>query len=263
MEAFERLIDELHLEDLRNELHPSIFDDNEGYDMLIVRLPVIGTELKVKSLGFVLTKEGSYLYNRDARRFESIGGRFEGPHEVIDTQVDHMLKGYMHYQDLVGDMEERLYGDRNMETFMTEWLGLKRDLLRIERVLLRTSTVMKEVNDFYAHTEGFPQNSYIDIDEHIDRVARSAALQLSKLDYLYSFYNARTNDKMNKMIYILTIISAIFLPMNLVVGFFGMNTSGLPFAEGSSGTLDAVLLMLLLVMATSAVILLWRKRVEK
>ena len=43
MERLEQLIDALHLEDLRNDLHPSIFDENETYDMLIVRLPVTVT----------------------------------------------------------------------------------------------------------------------------------------------------------------------------------------------------------------------------
>ena len=92
---------------------------------------------------------------------------------------------------------------------------------------------------------------------------RSAALQLTKLDYLYNFYNVRTNEKMNRLIYLLTIISAVFLPLNLAVGFFGMNTGGLPFTEGSSGTLNAVLLMGSLILMTSAVFYLWRSRVEK
>jgi len=87
-------------------------------------------------------------------------------------------------------------------------------------------------------------------------------LQLSKLDYLYSFYNAKSNDKMNRMIYLLTIISAVFLPLNLVVGFFGMNTSGLPFADGKFGTYNAIMIMVSLVIITSSVVYFWRKRVE-
>jgi magnesium transporter len=49
---------------------------------------------------------------------------------------------------------------------------------------------------------------------------------------------------MNRSIYILTIISVIFLPLNLVVGFFGMNTGGLPF-QHAMGTMDAFISMIL------------------
>lgn len=54
MEHFEQFLDELHLLDLQNETHPSIFDENEGYDVLIVRLPVVGEKLEAQSIGFIL-----------------------------------------------------------------------------------------------------------------------------------------------------------------------------------------------------------------
>ncbi len=263
MERLEQLIDTLHLKDLRNDLHPSIFDENETYDMLIVRLPVIAKELQVISLGFVIMPEKSYFYNREGKKFELLDNRFEGPYKLIDKTTDQMLRSFTRYQELIADMEENLYADKAANDFMTEWLGLKRDILRIERVLIRALQIMREVIDAYQETSGFPINSYADLHEHIDRTMRSAALQLSKLDYLYNFYNVRTNEKMNRLIYMLTIISAIFLPLNLAVGFFGMNTSGLPFTEGSSGTLNAVLLMGSLILLTSAIFYLWRGRVEK
>jgi len=263
MEDLEQMIDRLHLEDLRNDVHPSVFDENEAYDMMIIRLPLIKEELEVLSLGFVLTPQRSYFYNREEQRFNLLEGRFEGPYRIIDKLADSLLKSFAKYQELTADMEEALYTDRATEGFMTTWLGFKRDILRIERILLRTSGTLKEVIAFYESTESFPINSYIDLEEHVDRTLRSATLQLSKLDYLYNFYSARTNERMNRLIYALTIISAIFLPLNLVVGFFGMNTSGLPFAGGAHGTLGAVALMMSLMVATSAVIYLWKAKNEK
>lgn len=66
------------------------------------------------------------------------------------------------------------------------------------------------------------------------------------------------------MIYILTIISAVFLPLNLVVGFFGMNTSGLPFTDSeTNGTLNVVYLMSSLSLLTFVSALLWYKKTKK
>ena len=117
--------------------------------------------------------------------------------------------------------------------------------------------------DHYEEVNDFPMNHYVYIHEHCERIVRSASLQLSKLDYLYSFYNTRTNEKMNRLIFLLTIISAIFLPLNLIVGFFGMNTSSLPFTEGTGGTLNAIFFMGLLMAITALLVFVWRRNIEK
>jgi magnesium transporter len=65
---------------------------------------------------------------------------------------------------------------------------------------------------------------------------------------------------MNRIIYILTIISAIFLPLNLVVGFFGMNTTSLPFTKHAGGTYNVVLIMIFLGILTSFGVYKWYKR---
>jgi magnesium transporter len=262
MKNIEEVIDTLHLEDLRNEIHPSFFDENEEYDMLIVRLPIIAETLKIGSYGFILTAERSYYYDKQEQEFKELASRFEGPHKFLNKLTDKLLKSFQKYQDSVSDMEEVLYDDHATHDFMTQWLGLKRDILRIERILLRTAGTMSDFIEYYADNDTFPMNAYVDLHEHIERTHRSATLHLSKLDYIYNFYNARTNEKMNKMVYLLTIISAIFLPLNLVVGFFGMNTSGLPFAGGDFGTLSAVILMISLMLTTSLVVYIWRKKVE-
>lgn len=262
MQHVEHLVDTFHLEDLQNDLHPSIFDENDAYDMLIVRLPVITEKLEAISLGFIITKESSYLFNTVNKRLEEMGSRFEGPHKKIDIILDKLLKSFHAYQDQISDMEERLYENTVKTDFMTQWLTLKRDILRIERIMHRTAAVMKDTINYYETDKSFPMNHYIDIHEHCERILRSATLQLSKLDYLYNFYNTRNNEKMNRLIFILTIISAVFLPLNLIVGFFGMNTSGLPFTKGADGTLSVVVGLILLVVITSAGVLLWRRKIE-
>jgi len=262
MQQVEQLVDKFHLEDLQNDLHPSIFDENDDYDMLIVRLPVIAEKLEAISLGFIITKDGSYLFNPAKRRLEALESRFEGPHNKIDILLDHLLKSFHAYQDQISDMEETLYDDKVKTNFMTQWLTLKRDILRIERIMHRTSSVMQDMINYYETDGSFPMNHYIDIHEHCERILRSATLQLSKLDYLYNFYNTRTNDKMNRLIFLLTIISAVFLPLNLIVGFFGMNTSGLPFTKGADGTLNVVVGLVLLIVITSLAVLLWRRKFE-
>jgi magnesium transporter len=263
MQNVETLLDSLHLEDLNNESHPSIFDDNENYNMLIVRLPILDQQQSSKSFGFIFTDEQSYFFDRDKKEFREFDNRFTSAYKIIDKAVDRAIKSFAKYQELVSDLEENLYANKTDTNFLNSWLEIKLEILRVERILTRTTNIMDEFINFYKDLDEFPINKFFDIHEHLDRVMRSATLQLSKLDYLYNFYNAKSNEKMNKMIYVLTIISAVFLPLNLVVGFFGMNTSGLPFSTGENGTYFAISIMLFLALGATVVFKLWRKKVEK
>jgi len=64
----------------------------------------------------------------------------------------------------------------------------------------------------------------------------------------------RTNDIMRA----LTVLTAIFLPLNLVTGFFGMNFEGLPLIHSAKGFWIVFFVMLGLGVGMS--IYFWRKR---
>jgi Mg2+ and Co2+ transporter CorA len=64
----------------------------------------------------------------------------------------------------------------------------------------------------------------------------------------------RTNDIMRT----LTVLTAIFLPLNLVTGFFGMNFDGLPLIHSSVGVWMASAMMLVIALGLGAYF--WRKR---
>lgn len=188
---------------------------------------------------------------------------FLGPHQIIDQMTNSLLKSFEKYRSTILDIEEQLYVNSKINSFMSDWLSLKRDILYIQRILTRTSEVLSEMIQHYQEGTNFPVNSYIDVHEHMERILNSATLQLSKLDYLYSFYSAKSNDQMNRMIYILTIISAVLLPLNLLVGFFGMNTSGLPLtSEEDMGTLNVVFVMSALIILTFITVLIWHKKTQ-
>jgi magnesium transporter len=64
--------------------------------------------------------------------------------------------------------------------------------------------------------------------------------------------------------YLLTVISAIFLPLTLVTGIFGMNTGGLPFTDDPNGTLKVLGLSLFLeLLFLVPFFLINRRKIEK
>jgi Mg2+ and Co2+ transporter CorA len=97
-----------------------------------------------------------------------------------------------------------------------------------------------------------------DILEHIERVAhhvrRLEQSAETTVQMHFSIQGSRTNDIMRT----LTVITAIFLPLNLITGFFGMNFDALPLIHQQRGLLWAVGAMI--VVASGLALFFWRKR---
>ena len=97
-----------------------------------------------------------------------------------------------------------------------------------------------------------------DVLEHIERVihhvrrmeqSAEAAVQMH-----FSAQSHRTNDIMRT----LTALTAVFLPLNLITGFFGMNFEFLPIIHSPTGFWWTFSLMILVVVVVVSVF--WRKR---
>jgi Mg2+ and Co2+ transporter CorA len=97
-----------------------------------------------------------------------------------------------------------------------------------------------------------------DVLEHIERVIhhvrRMGQSAESAVQMHFSAQSNRTNDIMRT----LTALTAVFLPLNLITGFFGMNFEFLPVIHSASGFWWVFGLMLLLVVVVVSVF--WRKR---
>jgi Mg2+ and Co2+ transporter CorA len=97
-----------------------------------------------------------------------------------------------------------------------------------------------------------------DVLEHIERVVhhvrRLEQSAETTVQMHFSVQGSRTNDIMRT----LTVLTAIFLPLNLITGFFGMNFDALPLIHQQRGLWWAIGLMVLI--AISLALLFWRKR---
>ncbi len=259
MADVKEFLDKFHIEDLQNPKHPSVFTSEDAYDLFILRLPLlVEDELKVESFGFVITGDCSYHYDKKSDTFIPFADKYMQLHRMLDREVDQLMEDIIGYDEAVASMEDRLYDNALGHDYMEHWFGMKKNVARMERVLFRSLGVLKRKIHFYEADSEFPRTSFHDLVEHVDRAHRDSTILVAKLDNIYSFYNTRTSEKINSAVYYLTIISAIFLPLNLVVGFFGMNTSGLPYTSGSDGTSSVVFLMLFAIAMTLGIVYIWK-----
>ncbi len=97
-----------------------------------------------------------------------------------------------------------------------------------------------------------------DVLEHIERVLSHVRRLESSSETAVQMHFSEQSNRTNNIMRALTVLTAIFLPLNLVTGFFGMNFEGLPLIHSAKGFWVVFLLMLGLGVGMS--IFFWRKR---
>ena len=97
-----------------------------------------------------------------------------------------------------------------------------------------------------------------DVMEHIDRVLHHARRLEQSAETAVQIHFSAQGHRTNDIMRTLTALTAIFLPLNLFTGFFGMNFEHLPLIHSSAGLWIAVALLLALALGVGVVF--WRRR---
>ncbi|MDB5945981.1 MAG: corA [Ramlibacter sp.] len=97
-----------------------------------------------------------------------------------------------------------------------------------------------------------------DVIEHIQRVVHHVRRMEQGAESAVQIHFSAQSHRTNEIMRVLTALTAVFLPLNLVTGFFGMNFEFLPLIH-SDQAMWGILLMMLAI-ALVVVLVFWRKR---
>jgi Mg2+ and Co2+ transporter CorA len=97
-----------------------------------------------------------------------------------------------------------------------------------------------------------------DVLEHIERVLSHVRRLEESSEAAVQMHFSALGHRTNQIMRTLTVLTAVFLPLNLITGFFGMNFEFMPLIHTSIGFWIAVLLML--AVGGGLAWLFWRKR---
>jgi magnesium transporter len=233
-------LNKFFMHDIENKEHPSDFEVEDEYGILILRLPFIKDDkVEIVSYAFLINEDDVFLYDRKKGEFERLGD-FMDLHKFLDVRVDKILAKLNKFHIQIAKREDELYEGKFNRDFANEWLKLKKELVLIERLMGHGLIAFERFLKFYkSKVDNF---AFKDLEEHFQRALRFSKNAIEKLDYLYEFFRAKQDEKMNKIMFILTIVSGIFLPLSMVASFFGMNTGGLPLVNDPYGTIKAVVI---------------------
>ncbi|MBF7048523.1 hypothetical protein IY972_03165 [Campylobacter volucris] len=122
--------------------------------------------------------------------------------------------------------------NKRVKNFLIKYFMLKVKLGKSHKFV---SSILESCKICYSK-QHFLKKNLKTILINLGNLERNIKENITRLESIYAYINTVRNEKINKNIYFLSIMSAIFLPLNLIVGFFGMNTKNLFLSENDYGT---------------------------
>jgi len=191
------------------------------------------------------------------------------PEDLMLRLVNGMVDRYL---DLRQPLTERL--DRWQRELLDrrrpfdDWgalLDARIELRRLENLCEEQRDAVQELRDAYLDETPEAQHNdahlvrVADVIEHIERVLSHAGRLENSIETAVQLHFSATQHRTNQIMRMLTVITAVFAPLTLVAGLWGMNFERIPLAQHPQGFVLIVATMAIL--AVMLLILLWVRRV--
>jgi len=158
-------------------------------------------------------------------------------HQVLDELIDLYVPIVDDFDNAINDIEERIFRSQtSSNAILEEILELKRSVARLRR------TTSKQLDVLYRISRGeFPliENMHLpfyrDVYDHLQRVSDMAESYRELIGGLLDIQFNVVNNRTNEVVKVLTIFSAIMLPLSVIAGIYGMNFDYMPELHTQNG----------------------------
>jgi magnesium transporter len=152
--------------------------------------------------------------------------------------------------DTLDELETAVFSRRTAHTLSTIF-AVKRAVLHLRRIINPQREVLNKLaRDNYNVIDPQDRVFFRDVYDHLVRLVDLNETLRDLTSGALDTYLSVTSNRINEVMKVLTIISALFMPISFVTGFFGMNFEGLPFGNRwlMAGVFGMILVMPLLML---------------
>ena len=161
--------------------------------------------------------------------------------------TDRMEEIIAQIEDRADYLEENIIDSSDIK-FRNEILAIRRESIILRRYLFPQKEAMNKlyhdkitwINEYERLQLRETNDQLIRHIEELDTIRDKVALIQEELSNMLS-------DQMNKKMYVLSIISAIFLPLSFLTGLLGINIGGIPGAENQNAFYIFSLILVIIV----------------
>ena len=201
--------------------------------------PVATTSLCIKPRVLVSAHARPWRSITQLRSAVQAGQVFRSPIEILSRllrdQASVLVDIVRRSTKRVDPMEERLLAKR-ISVSRSELGSLRRMLVRLQRLLAPEPAaffrLLSRPPDWITGDE--LQNLQQAAEKFSTAISDTSAL-VERVKQLQEELAALVNEQTNRTLFVLTIVTVLALPINLVAGLFGMNVGGIPLAQHPYG----------------------------
>ncbi|PIU46513.1 MAG: magnesium and cobalt transport protein CorA [Candidatus Hydrogenedentes bacterium CG07_land_8_20_14_0_80_42_17] len=178
-------------------------------------------------------------------------------HLIIDTVVDDETRIFDRIEDKLDEIEDEIIADKGgaLEK-INEFKGL---LSKFRKVSGPQRDVIRMM---MSHSFSFISTHQViyfkDIHDHLISINENTTLMKEMIASMMESYYSMISKKLNDVMKILTVVTIIFLPLNLITGFYGMNLQYLP--PESQWEYSNVFIILFMLLIAVTLVLFFRKK---
>lgn len=264
----------LALQDAKRDRHPPKLELFDNATFLIFKtLTAETTNIHFSTIQFAIFVGDRFLVTRTSGASRAITkltdevtarpGKFaEGKQGQMAARltrlfVDRYLSILLDLEPRFEELEQQLLSQTD-DRILTELTGYKTDLKRLRRIFLYHEQILDELRQVRA--PGFTKEHEHWLNDAYEQQERAGSLTLLYYELasdLVDGFLSLASHRLNGIMKVLTIITAVFVPLGFLAGIYGMNFSNMPELQSRSGYF-----ILLAVMASIAATLLivFRKR---
>ncbi len=195
------------------------------------------------------------------------------PPDLMLRMTNHMVDGYLELRRQLtrqlGHLEEQLLNPRSHFNNWRMLLDSRNALHALEDTCEDQRSAMQDWLDALEEwpepaDNGAARDQELlrvrtrDVIEHIERVLSHVRRLEASAEGAVQLHFSALSNRTNSIMRTLTVLTAIFLPLNLITGIFGMNFDALPLIHSATGVWVAFGIMG--VVAVSLGAFFWRKR---
>ena len=164
---------------------------------------------------------------------------------LLQNQVNVLVEIQRRVTGNVDEIEDQLLSNRVKAT-RAELGSMRRLLVRLQRLLApEPAALFRLLNRPPDWTKDDLLELQHAAEEFSATLGDSAAL-VERVKLIQEELSAFVNERSGRILFVLTLVTVLALPINLVAGLLGMNVGGIPFAESASGFAIILTLLVLL-----------------